>query len=126
MFGKIDEDEEVVEATRCVCTVLSNSATLWAVARQAPLSMGLFRQEYCSELPFPTPGDVPDPEIEPASLEAPALQADSLPAELSGLAAAAAKSLQSWGPQMLEVRASIQLRTQRTKDSKHAQWGRSL
>ena len=111
-----------------MCAVLSNSATLWAVARQAPLSMGLFRQEYCSELPFPIPGDLPDPEIEPASLEAPALQADSLPAELSGLAAAAAaaKSLQSWGPQMLKVRASIQLRTQRAKDSKHAQWGRSL
>ena len=39
--------------------------TPWAVARQAPLSMGFSRQEYWSELPFPPPGDVPDPGIEP-------------------------------------------------------------
>ena len=46
------------------------------VARQAPLSMGFSRQEYWSGLPFPPPGDLPDPGIEPTS---PALQADSLP-----------------------------------------------
>ena len=40
-------------------------ATLWTVACQAPLSMGLFRQEYWSWLPFPSPGDLPDPGIEP-------------------------------------------------------------
>ena len=45
------------------------------VARQAPLSMGFSRQEYWSGLPFPPPGDLADPEIEPGS---PALQADSL------------------------------------------------
>ena len=39
--------------------------TPWAVAQQAPLSMGFSRQEYWSELPFPPPGDVPDPGIEP-------------------------------------------------------------
>ena len=50
--------------------------TLWAVARQAPLSMGFSRQGYWSGLPFPSPGDFPDPGIEPRS---PALQADSLP-----------------------------------------------
>ena len=38
-------------------------ATPWTVVRQAPLSMGFFRQEYGSELPFP-PGDVPDPGIQ--------------------------------------------------------------
>ena len=48
-------------------------ATLWAVARQAPLSMGFFRQEYWSGLPCPLPGDLPDPGIEPASLTSPAL-----------------------------------------------------
>ena len=36
-------------------------ATLWTVALQAPLSMGFSRQEYCSGLPFPSPGDLPDP-----------------------------------------------------------------
>jgi len=40
--------------------------------------MGFFRQEYCSGAPFPTPGDLPDPGIKPASLVSPALQANSL------------------------------------------------
>ena len=44
----------------------------WTVACQAPLSMGFFQQEYWSGLPFPSPGDLPDPGIEPRS---PALQA---------------------------------------------------
>ena len=56
-------------------------ATPWAVAHQAPLSMGFSRQEYWSGLPFPSPGDLPDPGIQPRS---PALQADSLPTELWG------------------------------------------
>ena len=56
-------------------------ATPWTVARQAPLSMGFSRQEYWSGLPFPSPGDLPDPGIEPWS---PALQADNLPTELWG------------------------------------------
>ena len=51
-------------------------ATLWTVASQAPLSMGISRQEYWSGLLCPLPGNLPDPEREPAS---PALQADSLP-----------------------------------------------
>ena len=53
----------------CVC-VLSHIhlfATLWAVAHQALLSMGFFRQEHWTGLPFPTPGDLPDPGIGPAS-----------------------------------------------------------
>ena len=41
--------------------------TLWGVARQAPLSMGFLRQENWSGLPFPSPGDLPDPGIKPAS-----------------------------------------------------------
>jgi len=48
--------------------------TPWTVAFQLPLSMGFFRQEYWSGLPFPSPEDLSDPEIEPSS---PALQADS-------------------------------------------------
>ena len=55
--------------------------TLWTVAHQAPLYMGFSRQEYWSRLPFPPPGDLPDPGIEPMSLEAPSLPVDSLPLE---------------------------------------------
>ena len=45
----------------------------WIVAHQASLSMGFSRQEYCSGLPFPPPGDLPGPRIEPTSLRSPAL-----------------------------------------------------
>ena len=51
----------------------------WTIAYQVPLSMGFSRQEHWSVLPFPSPGDIPDPEIEPLS---PTLQADSLLSEL--------------------------------------------
>ena len=54
-------------------------ATLWTVARQAPLSKGFSKQEYWSGVPFPSPRDLPNAEIEPASLTSPALQVDSLP-----------------------------------------------
>ena len=58
---------------------MSNSfVTSWTVALQAPLSMGFPGQEYRRGLPFPSPGDLPDPRMEPGSL---ALQADSLLAE---------------------------------------------
>ena len=57
-------------------------ATPWTVACQVPLSVGFPRQEYWSGLPFPSPGDLPDPGIEPGS---PALQADSLPFEPPGI-----------------------------------------
>ena len=50
----------------------------WTVAYQAPPSMGFSRQECWSRLPFPSPGDIPDPGIEPKS---PALWADALPSE---------------------------------------------
>ena len=56
-------------------------ATPWTVAHQVPLSMGFSRQEYWSGVPFPFPGDLPDPGIEPGS---PPLQADSLPSEPLG------------------------------------------
>ena len=58
------------------CPIL---VTLWTVAHQAPLFIGFSRQEYWSGLPFSSPGDLPDPGIEPRSL---ALQADSLLTEL--------------------------------------------
>ena len=56
-------------------------ATPWTVGHQAPASMGFPRQEYWSGLPFPSPGDLPDPGIEPGS---PALQADALTSEPPG------------------------------------------
>ena len=45
----------------------------WTIAHQAPLSVAYFRQEYWIGLPFPSPGDLPDSGIEPASLTSPAL-----------------------------------------------------
>ena len=53
-------------------------AISWTVVYQASLSMGFSRQEYWTGVPFPSPGDPPDPGIEPRS---PALQADTLPSE---------------------------------------------
>ena len=58
--------------------------TPWTRGYQTPLSMGFPRQEYWSGLPFPSPGDLPDGGIEPASPVPPALQADSLPSEPPG------------------------------------------
>jgi len=68
----------------CVCVSLSRvwlCVTPWTVAHQAPLSMGFSRQEYWSGLPLPSPGDLPDPGIEPMSPVSPTPQADSLLSE---------------------------------------------
>ena len=64
------------------CKWLSRVRLFVTVAYQAPLSMGLSRQEYWSGLPFPSPGHLPNPGIKPRS---PALREDSLPAELETL-----------------------------------------
>ena len=75
---------KVVCVCVCVCvsrSVVSDSVTLWIVAWQAHLSMEFSRQEYWSELPFPFPGDLPNPGIEPGP---PTLQADSLPSDPPG------------------------------------------
>ena len=66
--GQIESDSEVAQSCPTLCDP-------WTVAHQAPLSMGFSRQEYGSGLPFPSPGDLPDPGIEPRS---PTLQADVL------------------------------------------------
>ena len=55
--------------------------TPWTVTYQALLSIGFSRQEYWIGLPFPSPGDLPDPGIEPRS---PAVEADALPSEPPG------------------------------------------
>ena len=60
---------------------LSRVRLPWTVAHQAPPSMGFSRQEYWSGLPFPSPGDLPEPGIEPKS---PASEADTLTSEPPG------------------------------------------
>ena len=68
----------------CVCELVSRVrlfVTPWTVAHQTPLSIEFSRQEYWSGLPFPFPGDLPNPGMEPPS---PALQADTLPFETHG------------------------------------------
>ena len=62
----------------CVCVIAQSCLTPWTVAHQAPLSMEFSRQEYWSGLPFPSPGDLPDPGVKPRS---PAFQVDSLLSE---------------------------------------------
>ena len=67
-----------------MCVSLSHvqlSATAWTVAHQAPLSMGFLKQGYWSELPFPSPGDLPNPATK---LRSSALQTDSLLSEPAG------------------------------------------
>ena len=78
--------ERVSYGTLWVCghSVVSDSATLWTLACQAPLSMGVSRQESWIGLPCPSPGDLPNPGIKLASPVSPVLWADSLPTEPSG------------------------------------------
>ena len=68
IFWSIQSESEVTQSCLTLCDP-------WTVAHQAPSSMGFSRQEYWSGLPFPSPGDLPDPGIEPRS---PTLQADAL------------------------------------------------
>ena len=73
-----------VLAPNCMCQLSSQVwpfATLWTIARQAPLSMEFSRQENWSGFSFPSAGDLPNAGIKPGS---PALQAGSLPSEPSG------------------------------------------
>ena len=63
----------------CMFSCVRLCVTPWTVVCLAPLSIIFSRQEYWSEFPFPSPGDIPDPGIEPGSF---ASQADSLPSEL--------------------------------------------
>ena len=68
--------------TMCVCCRFGRTqlfATLWTVAHQAPLPMEFSRQEYWSGLPFPPPGDPPNPGTEPMSPASPTLAGGFLP-----------------------------------------------
>ena len=70
----IESESEVTQSCPTLCDP-------WTVAHQAPPSMGFTSQEYWSGLPLPSPGDLPNPGIEPRS---PTLQADALPSEPLG------------------------------------------
>ena len=68
--------QDVEYNSLCYTSVAQSCPTLcdlWTVAHHAPLSLGFSRQEYWSALPFPPPGDLPDPGIEPMSPISPAL-----------------------------------------------------
>ena len=73
----LEESESEVKLLSCVQLF----AIPWTVAYQAPLYMGFSRQEYWNGLPFPSPGDLPNPGIKPRS---PTLQVDALPSEPPG------------------------------------------
>ena len=81
-LGAWDEHTDTTILLLFNCSVMSYSATPWTVALQAPLFMGFPKQEYWNGLPFPFPGDIPDPGIQPVS---PALQVDSLPLNHQGM-----------------------------------------
>ena len=77
LFDPEESEAIIVIVIVFSCSVMSNSfVTIWIVARQAPLFVGFPRQRHWSGLPFPSPGDLPDPGIEPTS---PALRVNSLP-----------------------------------------------
>ena len=76
LWQKVKKGSEVKSLSR-----VRLFATPWTVAHQAPPSMEFTRQEYWSGLPFPSPGDLPNPGMEPRS---PTLQADALTSEPQG------------------------------------------
>ena len=84
---------DLKEVPVCMLSHVWLFATPWTVAQQAPLSMGFSRQEYWSRLPFPSPGDLPDPGIKPAS---PALAGVFFTHEPPG------KSLKRW-PKLIHI-----------------------
>ena len=92
-------------------------ATLWTMARQAPLSVRFFRQEYWQGLPCPPPRDLPDPGIEPATLRSPAFA--------GGFFTTSA----SWEAQdlfILTMHHSIQDLSALTRDQTHAPWSGNM
>ena len=80
---------EYGEGCACVLSCFSRvlfCMTLWTVVSQAPLSMGFSRKEYWGGLPCPSPGDLPDPGIEPTSLMSPVLAGEFFTTSATGYA----------------------------------------
>ena len=87
MFIFLSSTLKVIRERACACSVasvLSNSANPWTLACQAPMSVEFSRQEYWTGLPFPPPGDLPDPGTKPTSPVPPALQVDFFTTEPPG------------------------------------------
>ena len=87
MFIFLSSTLKVTREHVCACSVasvLSNSANPWTLACQAPLSVEFSTQEYWTGLPFPPPGDLPDPGIKSTSPVSPALQVDFFTTEPPG------------------------------------------
>ena len=76
--------EKYYKCFLCVLSQVRLFVTPWTIARQAPLSMEFSRQEYWSGLPFPPPGDLPNPGIKPRSFASPALASRFFTTELPG------------------------------------------
>ena len=74
LANKLSQRKVTWKERKWSCSVVSDSATLWAVVHQAPPTMGFSRQEYWRGLPCPSAGDLPDSGLGPGS---PALQADA-------------------------------------------------
>ena len=72
-------DKEICQGLTRSRSVVADSVTPWTIARQAPLSIGFSRQEDCSGLLWPPPGDLPHPGTKPASVTSPAWAGGSLP-----------------------------------------------
>ena len=88
-----------------VCSVASNSATPGTIARQAPLSMVFPRQEHWSGLPFPPPGDLPDPKMEPTPSASPALAGGFFTPEPLGKPRSPRGKTEVWLPKKLPIRS---------------------
>ena len=82
MLLKLMYDHEKVKVKSVSCVQLF--LTLWTVAHQTPLSREFYRQDYWRALPFPPPGDLPNPGIEPMSPASPALAGRFFTAEPPG------------------------------------------
>ena len=76
---------DVKNAGVCMLSCVRLFVNLWTLVCQAPQSIGCSWEEYWSGLPFPSPGELPNPGIEPVLAVPPALQVDSLHAEPSGM-----------------------------------------
>ena len=75
-YTEISTNKKICLYPVCLLSFFSHGrlfTTLWIVAHQTPLSMGLSRQEYWTRLPYPPPGGLPNPGIKPTSLMSPAL-----------------------------------------------------
>ena len=99
-------------------------ATPWAVAPQAPLSMGFSRQEDWSGLPFPPPGDLPSPGTEPMSLTSPALAGGffTTSATWESQVAPSAIAGPSFPPGRREKNTRLHVVSEETKNMEQVRW----